>query len=211
MQDFMTGDWEYQGNWADKVEREGSLEEASDKERQAQLIASKGKTGAEQEADRKRAIDKIGARHITEFANEQYTDFSKILGLPNITMEELCDKQPRRDPIIIDALREMSFYEKQREGYPMFFSKTPTPSKVAGLHSGDIGLTDFFDSLSGITQVNASLSQGFNELKSVFKPENGFAESCLEKKFLEAASLKLKKVHIHIEEQTPAVDLIAGS
>jgi len=45
----------------------------------------------------------------------------------------------------------------------------------------------------------------------VFKPENGFAESCLEKKFLEAASLKLKKVHIHIEEQTPAVDLIAGS
>ena len=70
MQDFMNGDWEYQGNWSDKVEREGSLEEASDKEKQAQLLASKGKSSAEQEADRKRAIDKIGARHITEFANE---------------------------------------------------------------------------------------------------------------------------------------------
>jgi hypothetical protein len=27
-------------------------------------------------------------------------------------MEELCEKQPRRDPLIIDALREMAFYEK---------------------------------------------------------------------------------------------------
>ena len=31
----MNGDWEYKGNWAGKVEREGSLEEASDKEKQA--------------------------------------------------------------------------------------------------------------------------------------------------------------------------------
>jgi hypothetical protein len=72
-------------------------------------------------------------------------------------MEELCEKQPRRDPIIIDALREMAYYEKQREGYPTFFSKTTMPSKVAGLHSGEIGLTDFFDSLSGLATVNAAL------------------------------------------------------
>jgi hypothetical protein len=32
----------------------------------------------------------------------------------------------------------------------------------------------------------------------------------MEKKFLEAACLKLKKINIHIEEQTPVVDLIAG-
>jgi hypothetical protein len=32
----------------------------------------------------------------------------------------------------------------------------------------------------------------------------------MEKKFLEAASLKLKKIHIHIEEQTPVVDLVTS-
>lgn len=73
-------------------------------------------------------------------------------------MEELNEKQPRRDPIVIDALREMAFYEKQREGYPAFFSKIKFPSKDAGLHSGDIGVTDFFDSLSGIATVNAALA-----------------------------------------------------
>jgi hypothetical protein len=52
----------------------------------------------------------------------------------------------------------MAFYEKQREGYPAFFSKIKFPSKDAGLHSGDIGVTDFFDSLSGIATVNAALA-----------------------------------------------------
>ena len=68
-----------------------------------------------------------------------------------MTIEELCENQPRRDPVIIDALREMAFYEKQREGYPSFFSKTKLPGKTAGLHSREVGLTDFFDSFCGIT------------------------------------------------------------
>ena len=70
MQNFMNGDWEYDGGWEQKVQREGSLEENVDKEHQANVISGKVKSSATAEADRKKALDKIGARHITEFANE---------------------------------------------------------------------------------------------------------------------------------------------
>jgi len=104
-------------------------------------------SSAPAERDKKEALERIAARHITEFANEQYTDFSQILGLPNITIDELNQKQPKRDPIIIDAIREAAFFEKATEGYPVVFSKTRMPGKTAGLHTRDIGLTDFYDSL----------------------------------------------------------------
>ena len=54
------------------------------------------------------------------------------------------------------------------------------PGKTAGLHTKDIGMTDFYDGLATISKVSAALAQGFSELKAVTAPENGFCESCLE-------------------------------
>jgi hypothetical protein len=92
----------------------------------------------------------------------------------------LNEKEPKREPIIIDALREAAFFEKQREGYPWAFGKTKLPGKTAGLHTRKIGLIDFYDSMACITTVNAALVQAFSEINMTVRPENGFAESCLE-------------------------------
>lgn len=34
----------------------------------------------------------ISKKHITEFANEQYTDFAQVLGLPEISVEDLAKR-----------------------------------------------------------------------------------------------------------------------
>lgn len=42
----------------------------------------------------------IKKRHITEYANEQYSNFANVLGLPEINMEDLVAKRDQREPII---------------------------------------------------------------------------------------------------------------
>jgi hypothetical protein len=41
------------------------------------------------------------------------------------------------------------------------------------------------------------MAQAFNEINLTVRPENGFAESCLEQKFLECAILRLKMIQVH--------------
>ena len=40
-------------------------------------------------AQKKEALKEIQKKHITEYANEQYTNFAQVLGLPEISMEDL--------------------------------------------------------------------------------------------------------------------------
>jgi len=49
-----------------------------------------------------------------------------------------------------------------------------------GLHTNQVGLLDFYESLTIMPKVNASLYQSFAQLKESLKPENGLAESLLE-------------------------------
>ena len=58
-----------------------------------------------------------------------------------------------------------------------------------GLHSDEVGLLDFYESLTIIPKVNASLFQAFAELKDALKPENCLAESLLELFMLQEANL----------------------
>ena len=73
----------------------------------------------QQENLRKDQLEKIKVRHITEFANEQYTDFATVLGLPEVTLEQLYNRFDESEAIVIDALRESAFLVKMVEGYPL--------------------------------------------------------------------------------------------
>lgn len=55
---------------------------------------------------KKDAFVEIQKKHITEYANEQYTNFSQVLGLPEISMEDLALKKDQKEPLIQDAIRE---------------------------------------------------------------------------------------------------------
>jgi len=64
-------------------------------------------------------LAKIKERHITEFANRQAADFATVLGLPQVTMEQLYMRFDESEPIVIDALRESAFFSQMIEGYPL--------------------------------------------------------------------------------------------
>lgn len=42
---------------------------------------------------KKEALAEIQKKHITEYANEQYTNFAQVLGLPEISMEDLVNSR----------------------------------------------------------------------------------------------------------------------
>ena len=49
-----------------------------------------------------------------------------------------------------------------------------------GLHTENIGITDFYESLWITPKVNAALYQAFENLRAAMTPENGYATCCLE-------------------------------
>ena len=108
-------------------------------------------------ANRKEALERIKRRHITEFANEQFSNFSEVLGIPQVTAEELYKRFDQKEPIIIDALRENAFFQKMVEGYPVKFKMEESKSNKMGLHMAGAGLTDFFQSMNQLSKFNAAL------------------------------------------------------
>lgn len=46
----------------------------------------------ENQQAKKDALADIQKKHITEYANEQYTNFAQVLGLPEISMADLAAK-----------------------------------------------------------------------------------------------------------------------
>lgn len=104
------------------------------------------------------ALKEITERHITEFAGDQHTDFAQVLGLPEVTANDLFKKQGQLDPLVIDVLREHSHFCKQIEGYPWIFERDRCTGDTLGLSSeAACGLTNFFESLCSITRINAAV------------------------------------------------------
>ena len=80
-----------------------------------------------------------------------------MLGLPEISMEDLASKRDQKEPIIQDAIREQAFFTKQLEGYPSYFTGEKFQGATLGLHMDQVGLLDFFESLAIVPKINASL------------------------------------------------------
>jgi len=147
------------------------------------------------------ALKEIAERHITEFAGDQHTDFANVLGLPEVTANDLFKKQGQMDPLVVDALREHSHFSKQIEGYAWFFSPSKeSESRGTGLHTGKAGLTDFFESFCSVTRIHAACEQAFAELSSLHRPENGVAASTLEAALLREARGCLRVVRSQQDE-----------
>jgi len=144
-------------------------------------------------------IANIKAKHITEFANEQLTDFAAVLGLPEISLEDLAKKKDQPDLVVTDAVRERAYFARQLEGYPSYFSDVKEPGTKLGLHTESVGLFDFYDSLSIVPKINAALFQTFAELVNVNKPENGLAVSALESELYKEARVVVKRMRMAYE------------
>jgi hypothetical protein len=76
-----------------------------------------------EEQEKNQRLANIAKRHITDFTKNYDQDFTEVLGLPEITADDLFKKNREKEPIVIDALRQQSRFIKIEEGYPRFFEK----------------------------------------------------------------------------------------
>lgn len=65
----------------------------------------------------------IAERHITDYANTKNVDFAQLLGLPEITAEDLFRKFVEKEAIVIDAVREQYTRSTRIEGWPWPLSR----------------------------------------------------------------------------------------
>lgn len=55
--------------------------------------------------EKEERLAKIAQRHITEYTNNYDQDFAEVLGLPEITADDLFKKNQEKEPIVLDTLR----------------------------------------------------------------------------------------------------------
>lgn len=108
--EMIAGEFKYVEH-VSKVERPGSDEEFQ-KIDQSLEVQERIRLKMLREQQHKIGLQNIQAKHITEFANEQLTDFAAVLGLPEISMNDLANKKEQMDPVITDSLREKAFFSK---------------------------------------------------------------------------------------------------
>ena len=101
----------------------------------------------------------VKERHITKYANEQFSDFAQVLGLPKITMENLYNRFDQKEPIVIDSIRESAFFAKMVEGYPFALDDSKQIGEVTGLHlAAGEPITDFYMSMGMVPRLNAAIT-----------------------------------------------------
>lgn len=86
-----------------------------------------------EEREKKKRLANIAKRHITDYTKNYDQDFTEVLGLPEITADDLFKKNREKEPIVIDALRQQARFVKIEEGYPHFIEKTDILNFYEGL------------------------------------------------------------------------------
>jgi hypothetical protein len=109
-------DWEYR-----KTDKK-SQEETKGQNAQ-NLDETENEEKEREEKEKNQRLANIAKRHITDFTKNYDLDFTEVLGLPEITADDLFKKNREKEPIVIDALRQQSRFIKIEEGYPRFFEK----------------------------------------------------------------------------------------
>lgn len=86
-----------------------------------------------EEQEKKKRLANIAKRHITDFTKNYDQDFTDVLGLPEITADDLFKKNREKEPIVIDALRQQARFVKIEEGYPHFWEEEEILNFYEGL------------------------------------------------------------------------------
>lgn len=131
-----------------------------------------------EEREKKKRLANIAKRHITDYTKNYDQDFTEVLGLPEITADDLFKKNREKEPIVIDALRQQARFVKIEEGYPHFFQSNE--------------ILNFFDSLACVTRVYSMIESVYNEMIDVHKPENGQAYAAIHEAVVYFSKAKLK-------------------
>jgi len=141
-----------------------------------------------EEKEKNQRLANIAKRHITDFTKNYDQDFTEVLGLPEITADDLFKKNREKEPIVIDALRQQSRFIKIEEGYPHFIEKD--------------GVLNFYESVGCITRVYSLIETIYQECIEIHKPENGQASCALNTAVIIFSKTKLKLVKTRMNDES---------
>jgi len=97
--------------------------------------------------------------------------------MPYASLMMLMKEHHERDPLVKQTIHEHVSFIKLQEGYPAFcyHNADKKQNKVKITSEGhEIGILDFYESLSVASKVIAAFSHTLTELSTVHRPENGF-------------------------------------
>ncbi|CDW75700.1 UNKNOWN [Stylonychia lemnae] len=121
--------------------------------------------------------------------------FAEILGLKNQTVEQMMKTQSRSDEITEEAMNQDANFIKTQEGYPVFIrDSNDSLSRVKFTDfSNEIGVLDFYESLTAIPKVVASIQIVFEEVVETCMPANQLQLISLNTIYLEKCFVEFKK------------------
>lgn len=97
--------------------------------------------------------------------------FTKLLGLPKISLFNLFEMQYENDDLILDIMAENSHFIATLEGYPVQLTGKPE--------------LDFYsDSMTFVNRLTGSLSACLLELFASLKPHNSIMQTVMETELL---------------------------
>jgi hypothetical protein len=123
--------------------------------------------------------------------------FADMLGIPFSSLLMLMKEHHERDPLVKQSLHEHVSFIKIQEGYPVFVYDTAikTHNKVRlTQESKEIGILDFYESLSIMPKVVAAIQTSCQELQNVHNPDNGFMQAATDVVTLSFLLAELKGV-----------------
>jgi hypothetical protein len=152
------------------------------------------KISSKKKRKNKKRLANIAKRHITDFTKNYDQDFAEVLGLPEITADDLFKNNREKEPVVIDALRQQARFIKIEEGYPHFLTESKNAKKLVkfGLDSPDTPILDFYEGLTWVSKIYSILDIVYDECIDIHKPDNGFARSALQGAIALLAITKLK-------------------
>ena len=162
--------WEYR-------KQEKKAEDDKDQDRE-HLDEDENEEKEREEEEKKKRLANIAKRHITDFTKNYDQDFTEVLGLPEITADDLFKKNREKEPIVIDALRQQARFVKIEEGYPHFYENED--------------ILNFFEGLGCVTKVYSLIDTIYQECIDIHKPENGQAYAALNESIVIFSRNKLK-------------------
>lgn len=123
--------------------------------------------------------------------------FAEMLGMPYSSLLMLMKEHHERDPVVRQTLHEHTSFIKVQEGYPMFIYDTAVKkqNKVRIVEQGkEIGILDFYESLSYITKIAAVCHHSIKEIFEVHRPDNGLISAAMELQVLKYLLAELRAV-----------------
>ena len=124
--------------------------------------------------------------------------FAEMLGVPFSSLEMLMKQHHERDPVVKTSLHEHVSFIKIQEGYPIFVYDTAIKAQnkvtLSPESVREIGILDFYESLSNLPKVISAIQSCQTELHLVHRPDNGYMSAALDVVTLQFLLAELRSI-----------------